>query len=100
MSRHGVWQLTKLTLNYCAHSGSSRGVRCAATRSDAQRSPARSPAAVTADARPPHPSSEFVGRELAAFRSGNPQMVVEEALRPGRHPHAVAEYGARRRSPR
>jgi hypothetical protein len=28
MSRHGVWQLTKLTLNYCAHSGSSRGVRC------------------------------------------------------------------------
>ena len=29
MSRRGVWQLTKLTVNYCAHSGSSRGVRCA-----------------------------------------------------------------------
>jgi hypothetical protein len=28
MSRRGVWQLTKLTVNYCAHSGSSRGVRC------------------------------------------------------------------------
>jgi len=28
MSRRGVWQLTKLTLNYCAHSGSSRGARC------------------------------------------------------------------------
>jgi hypothetical protein len=32
MSRRGVWQLTKLTVNYCAHSGSSRGVRCVALR--------------------------------------------------------------------
>ena len=28
MSKHGVFQLAKLTLNYCAHSGISRGVRC------------------------------------------------------------------------
>jgi hypothetical protein len=28
MSKRGVFQLTRLTLNYCAHSGSSRGVRC------------------------------------------------------------------------
>ena len=30
MSKHGVFQLARLTLNYCAHSGSSRGVRCVA----------------------------------------------------------------------
>jgi len=64
MSRRGVWQLSKLTLNYCEHSGSSRGVR------------------------------EFVAGGLDAFRQANPQLELVAALRPGRHPHAAADYGA------
>ena len=60
MSRRGVWQLSKLTLNYCEHSGSSRGVR------------------------------EFVAGGLDAFRQANPQLELVAALRPGRHPHAAA----------
>ena len=35
---------------------------------------------------------------MEAFRGDNPQMAVEAALRPGRHPHAVAEYGAHGRA--
>lgn len=38
--------------------------------------------------------SEFISSDLERFRSGNPQMAVEAALRPGRHPHVLAEYGA------
>ena len=85
MSRRGVWQLTKLTVNYCAHSGSSRGVRCVALRRAAFATPALT-----------RLCSEFISSDLELFRSSNPQMAVEAALRPGRHPHALAEYGALR----
>lgn len=31
---------------------------------------------------------------LDAFRQANPQLELVAALRPGRHPHAAADYGA------
>ncbi|CAL5220160.1 g2125 [Coccomyxa viridis] len=62
MARQGVWQLNRLTVNFCNFSGSSRGVR------------------------------QFVEELLPTFRSENPQLNVVEALRPGHHPYLKAEY--------
>ncbi|EIE22936.1 hypothetical protein COCSUDRAFT_83708 [Coccomyxa subellipsoidea C-169] len=62
MARLGVWQLRKLTLNYCNISGSSRGART------------------------------FVEDYLPTFKQENPHLQVLEDLQPGRHPYLKAEY--------
>jgi len=100
MSKRGVFQLTRLTLNYCAHSGSSRGVRCVfccATAPEFQtavlcRSPERCPddGLLTPTLR----GRAFVAEKLDPMRAQHPELPLETALRPGQHPHALAEYGA------
>ncbi|KAK9838335.1 hypothetical protein WJX81_005350 [Elliptochloris bilobata] len=62
MARHGVWQLSKLTVTYCEFSGSSRGTR------------------------------DFLQNMLQLFREQNPQLAIEERTHPGHHPWLNAEY--------
>lgn len=62
MARRGVWQLSKLRLSYCEHSGSSRGVR------------------------------DFVKEHLLAFQETNTQLSIEAKSWPGRHPYFRGEY--------
>eukprot|EP00455_Lapot_gusevi_P028805 TRINITY_DN30873_c0_g1_i1.p1 TRINITY_DN30873_c0_g1~~TRINITY_DN30873_c0_g1_i1.p1 ORF type:complete len:226 (-),score=71.67 TRINITY_DN30873_c0_g1_i1:163-783(-) len=62
MASKGVWFLKKLTIQYCEHGGSSRGIR------------------------------DLINSSLAQFRETNPQLVVEIKKRNGRHPCAYAEY--------
>ena len=103
MSKHGVYQLAKLTLNYCAHSGSSRGVRCV-TRPLEESQPrcrekdTRALLLITA-LRHSSPSSfsAFVAEHVEPLRAQYPHLPLETAVRPGKHPHALAEYGALRR---
>ncbi|CAL8470787.1 g10329 [Coccomyxa elongata] len=62
MARLGVWQLRKLTLNYCSFSGSSKGARA------------------------------FVEDFLPTFKQENPHLQIIEELQPGQHPYLKAEY--------
>ncbi|GAB4815870.1 hypothetical protein N2152v2_002916 [Parachlorella kessleri] len=62
MSRRGVWQLKKLVLNYCDHSGSSKGAR------------------------------EFLEHVWPQFTKDNPHLAAEAVLRRGRHPFLEASY--------
>lgn len=62
MARRGVWQLRKLTVNYCEWGGSSRGAR------------------------------DFVEKVLPDFVKENPQLAVAQALHRGAHPYLKAEY--------
>ncbi|KAL3702094.1 hypothetical protein R1sor_020116 [Riccia sorocarpa] len=57
MAVRGIWQLKKLVLYLCDHSGSSRGAR------------------------------EFVESVLPKFKTDNPQLEVLTELHRGRHPH-------------
>lgn len=56
MTQRGVWQLKRLTVSYCDHSGSSRGAR------------------------------EFVKSFLPLFAEDNKQIEVQAELNRGRHP--------------
>lgn len=62
MTQRGVWQLQRLTVSYCEHSGSSRGAR------------------------------EFVQNFLPLFAKDNKQIEVKAELKPGRHPCLRGEY--------
>eukprot|EP00898_Chlorokybus_atmophyticus_P009083 jgi/Chlat1/9176/Chrsp97S08456 len=62
MALRGVWQLRSLAVNYCSHSGSSKGARV------------------------------FVRDLLPAFVEANPQLEVSTNVLSGRHPHLVASY--------
>ena len=67
MARRGTWQLEKLVMNYCDHSGSSAGAR------------------------------EFVQRYLGEFKKDNPHVQVDAVVRRGRHPWVEGEYSELRR---
>jgi large subunit ribosomal protein L43 len=65
MARNGVWQLKKLTVNYCDWGGSSRGAR------------------------------DFLQRILPSFKVHNPQLDIAAQVKRGQHPHLTAEYANR-----
>eukprot|EP00164_Ancoracysta_twista_P002451 GFYU01003249.1.p2 GENE.GFYU01003249.1~~GFYU01003249.1.p2 ORF type:complete len:198 (-),score=35.20 GFYU01003249.1:361-954(-) len=66
MSYKGTPQLTKLVVNYCAASGSSRGVRA------------------------------FLKDLAPALTQTHPNLVISEQMRPGKHPILEAEYATNR----
>ncbi|KAG8462630.1 hypothetical protein KFE25_004606 [Diacronema lutheri] len=57
-------KVTRFTLRYCLHSGSSRGVRA------------------------------FLESSLVPFATAHPHIPVDVAMQPGRHPTLQAEYGS------
>mmetsp|Transcript_40713 Transcript_40713/g.79705 ORF Transcript_40713/g.79705 Transcript_40713/m.79705 type:complete len:141 (+) Transcript_40713:24-446(+) len=61
-ARTGVWQLRRLVVSYCKHSGSSRGVR------------------------------SFIEEKLPALQERYPHLQVETTLRSGKHPHLEGFY--------
>eukprot|EP00798_Chlamydomonas_sp_ICE-L_P019133 gene19133-25740_t len=69
MAKYGVWMLETLVLKYCDHGGSSTGLRA------------------------------FIKEQLPAFKEKNPQLILEEILRHGRHPQVVACYKNGRSKP-
>jgi large subunit ribosomal protein L43 len=62
MSVRGTWQLRELVLQYCSHSGSSKGAR------------------------------HVIREHLVPWCEQNPQVQVAAALRSGRHPVLRAQY--------
>eukprot|EP00946_MAST-07B_sp_MAST-7B-sp1_P002160 g2160.t1 len=62
MCSRGVWQLRELVLQYCVHSGSSRGAR------------------------------KLIREGLVPWCERNPQVQVRAEIRSGRHPCLRAEY--------
>eukprot|EP01133_Synstelium_polycarpum_P005664 gene5664-6539_t len=65
MSRNGTWQLKKLVLNYCDHSGSSKYVSYV---------------------------RNLLPNGLQAFKDANPQIEFTEIINRGQHPMAIATY--------
>ena len=63
MCTRGVWQLKTLTFRYCAHSGSSQGIR-----------------------------ELFAKPGFARFAEEHPQLQIRSELRPGKHPYLVGNY--------
>lgn len=62
MATRGVFQLRKLTLKYCDHSGSSKGAR------------------------------EFIRHRIVEFANNTPAAEVVTELRPGQHPYIMGDY--------
>ena len=62
MSIRGVWQLLRLNVNYCDHSGSSRHVRA------------------------------FVRSGLTEYAAEYPHAEVTSTVRRGHHPHVTAHF--------
>ncbi|CAN0423352.1 unnamed protein product [Ectocarpus sp. 8 AP-2014] len=62
MATRGVFQLRKLTLKYCDHSGSSKGAR------------------------------EFIRQRIVEFANNTPAAEVVTELRPGQHPYIMGDY--------
>lgn len=62
MATRGVFQLRKLTVMYCDHSGSSKGAR------------------------------EFIRRRIVEFANNTPAAEVATELRPGKHPYIMGDY--------
>ena len=62
MAKRGEWALRQLTLHYCKHGGSSRGIR------------------------------EFIANGAADFARRNPQIEVRTAVRQNRHPFIDGFY--------
>lgn len=62
MATRGVFQLRKLTLKYCEHSGSSKGAR------------------------------EFIRHQIVDFANCTPAAEVATELRPGQHPYLLGDY--------
>uniref|UniRef100_A0A6U4K2F5 Large ribosomal subunit protein mL43 n=1 Tax=Hemiselmis andersenii TaxID=464988 RepID=A0A6U4K2F5_HEMAN len=61
-ARTGVWQLKKLVVSYCTHSGSSRGVKA------------------------------FVENRLPKFQQRYPHLDIEAKVKSGKHPHLEGFY--------
>ena len=61
-SIRGVWQLKKITIQYCKHAGSSAGVR------------------------------DYLRAGVVDFARDHPQVQIETSVRSGRHPVAKGEY--------
>ena len=62
MATRGVFQLRKLTVKYCDHSGSSKGAR------------------------------EFIRHRIVEFANKTPAAEVATELRPGQHPYIMGDY--------
>lgn len=62
MATRGVFQLRKLTVKYCDHSGSSKGAR------------------------------EFIRHQIVEFANNTPTAEVATELRPGQHPYMMGAY--------
>ena len=62
MATRGVFQLRKLTVKYCDHSGSSKGAR------------------------------EFIRHRIVEFANNTPAAEVATELRPGQHPYIMGDY--------
>jgi len=62
MCTRGVWQLNKLVVRYCEHSGSSQGVRA------------------------------WLTNQLVPYAKANPQIQFVAFRRPAKHPVVVGEY--------
>lgn len=62
MATRGVFQLRKLTVKYCDHSGSSKGAR------------------------------EFIRHRIVEFANITPAAEVATELRPGQHPYIMGDY--------
>lgn len=62
MATRGVFQLRKITVKYCDHSGSSKGAR------------------------------EFIRRRIVEFANNTPAAEVATELRPGQHPYIMGDY--------
>ena len=62
MSIRGVWQLLRLNINYCDHSGSSRHIRA------------------------------FINKGLTEYAAEYPHAEVTSTVRRGKHPHVTAEF--------
>src|SRR5690606_35061067 len=76
MSKNGVWQLTRIILNYCDHSGSSKGVRY-----------------FTKYHLKLIFTSELINTgRLYAFARENPQIQFVVQLRRGKHPVVMGEW--------
>ena len=97
MCTRGIWQLEKLTFRYCAHSGSSRGIRCALRvrrlprrlLSSSPTQPAPLTASVCADNRELFETPRFV-----EYAQQYPSVQFESTLKPGRHPVLIGNYCA------
>jgi large subunit ribosomal protein L43 len=62
MSIRGVWQLLRLNVNYCDHSGSSKHIRA------------------------------FINSGLTEYAAQYPHAEVTSTVRRGRHPHVIGEF--------
>ena len=62
MSIRGVWQLLRLNVNYCDHSGSSKHIRA------------------------------FVNSGLTEYAAQYPHAEVTSTVRRGKHPHMTGEF--------
>ncbi|EFA80315.1 hypothetical protein PPL_07146 [Heterostelium album PN500] len=62
MSRNGVWQLKKMCITYCEHSGSSKYIR------------------------------NILPTDFIKFKEANPQIEFEEKVVSGCHPSVTATY--------
>ena len=63
MCTRGIWQLKTMTFQYCAHSGSSRGIK-----------------------------ELFGSQAFVDFATRHPQLQIRSELRPGRHPVLLGDY--------
>ena len=87
MSRHGVLQLSKLTVSYCEFSGSSRGARCVLQSLYASWD--------TLSLSPYEPlrlCREFVANLLPILQRECPDLEVLQKQQPGRHPLLKGDY--------
>lgn len=94
MARRGVWQLQKLTINYCDFSGSSKGTRYAIYLFlyifDGM------PNYVDFDVIPFR--REFLQSWLPRFKDENPHLEILEAMRRGIHPFISAHFSTSRQN--
>ena len=85
MARRGVWQLKKLVINYCDHSGSSIGTRYVLV--------VDIPMIIAHKHACQSECREFLKSWLPRFREENPHLEIAEVLRRGGHPFLEASYG-------
>ena len=95
MCSRGVWQLERMTLRYCRHSGSSDGARCVG---DVVEDALPLPEIVQCSSGLHHVAwsrcREFIRSRLVNFAEKNPQLSIAAKQAPGKHPKLVGEYGA------
>eukprot|EP00741_Cyanophora_paradoxa_P019266 tig00000215_g18601.t1 len=61
-TKRGVYQLSKLSVHYCKHGGSSAGMR------------------------------EYIAKHLVPFAEANPWLRIETQMKPNKHPHIIGTY--------